>query len=170
MSYSIKVCFTQEIDPDFVSRAIMWAEGTNYSHVMMIFEDMDGKEKILHSIGGGTCIDENCSYLTTHKIVRSFRVPMKVSQAEFCGYARGRVGREYSESQYLNQILRLCKIPWMPFKNGNAKGICSEEVAYAALLSALEVPQEGLSKVLDLMSPKMVDEFLTKNEKAQLLS
>jgi hypothetical protein len=162
--FSIKVAFTQELEPDLVSKAIMYFLKTNYSHVMILFEDVDGKEKILHSIGQGTCIDEDKKYLESHKIVKMYEVPMKVSREVFAGYARGRVGREYSQSQYVDMILEKLGIKWKPFSNGNSKGVCSEEVTAAAPMSQLELPSD---LDLDLIDPKEVDDFLAKQPLAK---
>lgn len=164
MSYSIKVAFTQEINPDWISKTIMWFLETNYSHVMILFEDVDGKEKILHSIGKGTCIDADQEYLKTHKIVRAYKIPMKCTMEHFSGYAEGRVGREYSESQYFNMFLEKLGIKWIPFRNGNSEGVCSEEVGAAAELSQLEIPEHV---DLDILDPAEIDVFLSRQAIAE---
>ncbi len=170
--YYIEVAFTKENAPDWISRAVMWAIDRPYSHVMIIFEDKDRKRKILHSIGGGTQIDETCEYLTTHTIVKSYKVPMKVSRSIFAGYVRGRVGRDYAETSYVNMFLEKLGIPWVPFKNGNDDVVCSGEVAAAGPLTALDLPDGMIWKdvQLELIDPAEVDDFLSKQIKAQLIS
>jgi hypothetical protein len=170
--YTVKVAFTQEVNPDFISRAVMWALEKPYSHVLILFEDVDGKEKILHAIGKGTCIDEDKEYLKTHNIVRMYEVQMRVSREVFSGYARGRVGRDYAETNYINMALEMMGVKWVPFKNGNSDVVCSSEVAAIGPLSKLELPDGMIWRDvrLELVDPVEVDEFLFKNKKARLIS
>jgi hypothetical protein len=163
MSYKIKVAFTQETEPDLVSKGIMYALGRPYSHVLIMFEDTDRNTKIFHCIGKGTCIDNSLEYLKTHKIVKAYDIPMKCTREEFAMWVRGRCGREYSDSQYANILLNMIGIKWVPFKNDNAKAICSEEVAAAAHLSQLDIPE---NIELDLITPKDVEAFLDSQPKA----
>jgi hypothetical protein len=164
MKYFIRVAFTQETEPDFVSKMIMKALGKPYSHVMILFKDLDGREKIFHSIGQGTCVMEKDEYLKTHKIVRQFKINMNVEQDAFCAYVKGRVGREYSGSQYINIILKMIGLKITLFKNQHAKAICSEEVAAAAHMADLDLPS---IINFDLVTPEDVDRFLSSQPKAE---
>lgn len=164
--FSIIVAFTQELKPDLLSRIIMWVLRVPYSHVLMIFEDKDGNSKIFHSIGKGVCVDEKLEYLNTHKIVTAYQVPMRATREEFAAHVRSRVGIEYSEGQYVNQALRWIGLKWLPVKNGKGKSICSEEVAVAAPMSDLELPQDMRP---DWINPKDVDLYLAKQSKVQRL-
>lgn len=173
--YSIIVAFTQEVNPDWISKGVMFCLDQIYSHVMIIFVDIDGREKVFHCIGKGTCIDEDKAYLENHKIVKSFRIPMRCSPAEFSFWAKGRVGREYSDTQYLNIGVKFA-VQWINrifktkfdipviFRNGAAKAICSEEVVAAAFMSDLEIPD---NVELDLVDPEEVDVFLSRHKKAE---
>lgn len=163
MSFTIKVAFTQEHKPDYISKGIMFALNRPYSHVLIMFEDVDGNVKIFHCIGQGTCVDESCEYLKDHNIVKMYEIPMKCTRAEFAMWVRGRCGREYSDSQYVNILLKMIGVKWIPFKNDNAKAICSEEIAAAAHLSMLDLPEKI---ELDLITPKDVEAFLDSQPKA----
>lgn len=162
--FTIKVGFTSEINPDFVSRMIMKFEKTLYSHSLILFEDLDFKEKIFHSIGEGVLVDANGDYLKTHKIVRMFEVPMATTREGFCMYVRGRCSAkvEYSQSQYLNQIFRLAGLSLKLVDNDGAKTICSEETLMALAHSKLNVA----NLEPDTISPKMLCEFLVKEKQA----
>jgi len=170
--YSVKIAFTKEINPDRVSKLVMWALQKPYSHVLILFEDIDGKEKILHAIGKGTCIDEDKEYLKTHAITHMYEVPMRVSREVFAGWARGRVGRDYAESNYINMALEKIGIKWVPFKNGNSDVVCSSEVAAIGWLTELELPEGMIWRdvKLELVCPADVDSFLKNNKKARLIS
>lgn len=162
--FSINVAFTAETKPDWISWLIMFFLRTNYSHVLIIFTDVDGQRKILHSVGKGTCIESVTEFLKTHKIVKSFLIPMLCTQAEFSMWAKGRSGREYSDSQYVNIFFRFLGLKWVPFKNGHAKAICSEEVAAVAPMTKLELPE---SYDIDLIHPKDIENFLDKAKLAE---
>lgn len=167
MEFSIEIHFTQEINPDWLSKLIMWAEGTNYSHSLCIFKDIDGIDKLYHSIGDGSLVTNDLGYLKSHKPVRSYRVPMAVSLEDFSKWvhARAKKGIEYSESQYVNQFLRLIKIPWVLIKNGDSKSICSEEMFCALRFSKLAPDMMDLDQ--DMISPKMLESFLSKHPLAE---
>jgi len=159
-TYVIRVAFIQELKPDFVSRTIMRLEKTNFSHVGILFEDIDYKEKLFHSIGLGVCVDANLEYFKTHRVVKYYEVPMDVTREGFSMYVRGRTTSKvkYSQSQYLNQALRLAGLAWQPVRNDGSKTICSEEATLALQLSKLDVSR--LQE--DSVSPKMLDLFLVE--------
>lgn len=129
MKYSVLICFVSENHPDLVSKGIMAAEHSNFSHTLNIFEDMDGKRKIFHMVEPTACVDETMAYLNTHTIMDAFEVQMARSQDFVCGYIRGREGSgEYSYSQYSNHVARILFGISQPFiKNGDQKRVCSEE-------------------------------------------
>ncbi len=144
----IKVAFTKEINPDFVSNCIMKFLGTNYSHVFFILND-----EIFHSVGEGVCRVPLNEYLKDHVITAEFKVELDMTEKEFLAYMDGAEGKEYSESQYLGFVL-----PFMKkfVRNGKEKTICSELVS-----EVLEKFGEYvLPKEADFMSPKDVYEIL----------
>ena len=163
--YTIKVGFTQEIHADFVSRMIMKFEKTNYSHSLILFEDVDFREKVFHSIGKGVLVDPEQEYLKTHKIVKLFEIPMSTTREGFGMYVRGRTLSkiEYSQGQYLNQVARLLGMSMKLVHNDGAKTICSEETLMALALSKL-----GSTGLLDadMVSPKMLCLFLEGEARA----
>lgn len=175
MGFVTKICFIKETNPDFISRTIMWVDKSNFSHTGSKFVDLDGKEKLFHSIGEGTKIDHEMEYFKDHEAVEEYEIPMVCSQDFFCGYVRGREGIEYSESQYINQFLRILartlndlykylgiglvvKVTKMPFKNGAEKAICSETSSRTLEFSVLK--GKKLPMDIDLMNPRGLRDFL----------
>jgi len=177
VSYKIKVAFTQEHQPDYISWFVMLALNRMYSHVIIVFEDIDDKEKIFHCIGEGTLIDEEKVYLKTHTIIKQYEIPMKCSRVEFADWARKKAEKkiEYSNRQYVNIAVKFAirfinnwiglkiKTPVI-FRNGDAAEVCSEAVASASHMSHLEVPA---TLELDMIDPEEIDDFLAGQQKAK---
>jgi hypothetical protein len=169
VNFSVKVVFMAETHPDWISRAIMWAENAPYSHVAIMYEDVDGKEKIHHAVTAGIGTDDPKEYLKHHKIVKAYEVPMRISKEIFSGWVQGRGGRDYAESQFINIMLAKIGIKWVPFKNGAAETVCSEEVASAVQFADLDVPADQIIFNVDLITPAAVDKFLSTQSKVKLL-
>lgn len=119
-----------EKKPDWMSRKIMKRFGTNYSHIGMIVRLYGGKTTIYHSVGKGFSkidkYEELKKFFGEHN-VREIEVTQYIKNQHYAlGYLNGRIGVEYSFSQYLGFVFPgLQKF----VRNGKEKGICSEETA-----------------------------------------
>lgn len=146
----LKVGFTKEIKPDFVSKCIMRVLGTNYSHVFFILNDF-----IYHSTGEGVNRVPLAAYLEDHEVVKTFDVELPtLSEEAFAAYMEGAGGKEYSNSQYIGFVL-----PFLQrfVSNGSEKMICSELVSVVlAKYGHYKLPKQA-----DFMSPKDVEILLT---------
>jgi hypothetical protein len=149
----VKVAFTREKEPDFVSKSIMWVMKTDYSHVFFIHEG-----NIYHSIGLGVCKQDLESYLEDHIIVKEFEVELACSKEVFEAFVAGEDGKDYSQSQYIGFIFPMFQ---SFFDNNNEKRICSEFVAVVLQKYGDVV----LSKDADFTSPKDVYDILDKGGK-----
>lgn len=148
----IKVAFTKEKNPDFISASIMKFLGTDYSHVFFIHDGV-----IFHSVGQGVKREYLSNYLKTHDITDVFEVDLDLTYKEFESYMYGAEGKEYSESQYIGFIL-----PFMKkfVRNGKEKTICSELVSEVLeKFGGFKLPNEA-----DFMSPKDVYDMLGKKK------
>lgn len=147
---SIKVHFVREIAPDLPSRAVMLKDGTNYSHVLLLFPDLENLfpvstkadekvdypgEKIFHATGDGVHIANPTEYYKEHILVREFVLPLKVPLIALLWFIDGAQGKGYGFDQIaavaVNSIAR----------NGHEKYICSELVGYLTQ-KACGVPME----------------------------
>lgn len=146
----VKVGFTSENKPDFVSKTIMWFLKTNYSHVFFILGD-----HIFHATGKGVHPVALSEYMKTHNLVHSFEVELNMSLESFLAFMDGASSKEYSSSQYLGFLSKsLQKF----VKNGNEKMICSELVAVVLeKYGAYCLPKEA-----DFMSPRDVFNLLNE--------
>lgn len=123
MKFSIFV--SKEDNPDFMSRRIMKRYDSDFSHIGIIV-GMHGKKRVYHSVGKGF------SSMPLHELNKDHSLQIIditdyiVSHDYALGYLQGRIGVEYSFSQYLGFVF-----PWMRVfvRNKEQKGICSEEVA-----------------------------------------
>lgn len=119
---NIQVMFTRENDPDTMSSAIMMRDKANFSHVLIVFVDDNGKNQIFHAVGKGVCVEDYDKYFETHSAPEIFDVELNVSRDYFMGFVRGMKGKEYSQSQ-------LAAIAFGKTEdNGDEKMICSELV------------------------------------------
>lgn len=145
-----KICFTREIKPDFISRMIMKFLRSNYSHVMLGYEDI-----IYHATGKGVHSQTRKEFLAQGKeVVYSFLIDLPLSPSELKSYMRGAEGKEYSNSQYLGFLFPALQ---RYVANGKSKQICSELVCdVLAEFGNYEFP-----KMHDFMSPRDVYEFLS---------
>lgn len=115
----IKVAFSKEKDPDFVSQQIMKKDNTDYSHVLIIYDD----SKIFHAVGEGVCTDDLCKFEDEHELPFIFEIDLSVTRDYFLGFVDGSKGKEYSQSQIA--AIASGKGGHM---NGDEKMICSELV------------------------------------------
>lgn len=122
MSYQIKVVFTRETNPDFLSTQIMNKDKTDYSHVLVLFHDDNNIEKIFHAVGEGVCVEDSEPYFKTHIKAHVFEIDLDVTKDYFLGFVRGSNGKEYSQSQIASMAVGKTE------KNGDEKMICSELV------------------------------------------
>lgn len=176
--YTIELAFTQEINPDFVSRSIMRWEKSPYSHVMCLFKDENDKESLFHSIGSGAQIGPD-SYLETHKIVSRYEVPLLISKEAFLRLIRARSQKavDYSQSQYVNQFFRLLfgvfgsEVPsWFPkVRNGDFATICSEEMAVSVLRYSVLWDDFMFKIDPDQISPRMLEDILLQSTEVKKL-
>lgn len=156
MTFKIFVC--GEKDPDWVSRKIMKKLGTDYSHIGM-FVTVDVFEIIYHSVGKGFSkiddiehYEEMKTFLKEHNF-QEIDITKYIKNEQFAlGYLEGRLGAEYSESQYLGFIFGFMR---RFVKNGRAKGICSEEAARFLVNCCNHELKFDRSK-FDFVSPKDV--------------
>jgi hypothetical protein len=150
------IFISAEIKPDFVSRAIMWKLGCNYSHIGIGLKDeMGNLHTLFHSVGEGFSEISVGDFIAHGKrIVAVKDVPIK--NADFAmGYLIGMKGKEYSESQYFGFLIpKLQKY----FDNDNRKLICSEAVAL--FLQEHMVGEFEKIKQADFASPKDVWEAI----------
>ena len=147
MGIKVKVVWTAETKPDFVSRAIMAFQRTPYSHVAIIFDGM-----ICHAIGEGVCFSPAADYLADHVVVLERELELACSAERFMGFIEGESGKEYSEAQLLLIALGL---KW--FANGDEKRICSEFVANIISKFGLELIRW---EHLDHVTPKCLEKVL----------
>lgn len=125
MNFQVRVCFTAEKEPDFLSKKIMEKYGTDYSHVLIQFMDESDGMVVFHATGEGVHTLRNSQvvdYFDTRKIVALGDITLKVSRDFFLGYVKGACGKEYSQSQIA--AIAAGRIQ----KNGDEKMICSEVV------------------------------------------
>lgn len=143
--FTVKVAFTREKDPDFVSKRIMDFLDTDYSHCFFINDGF-----IYHATGEGVNRCHLDVYLEDHVIVHEVMLPLPLmTEDSFKAYMRGADAKEYGHLQYAGFIA-----PWAQklVRNGNAKQICSELIAEIARdYGNLKLPKEQ-----DFMSPKDV--------------
>lgn len=146
----VRVVWTAEIKPDFVSRCIMWAQRRPYSHIGIVFDD-----QIVHAVGKGVCIEPVWPYLKQRKIVMEKEVSLHCSRDRFLGFIEGESGKEYSNWQLVAIALG---VPWFP--NGDKKRICSEFVANVLLKfgNVGRIPESF--DYLDYVTPKCIENFL----------
>lgn len=144
-----------EHKPDFVSKRIMKRFKTDYSHIGLVVE-IDGHKTIYHSVGKGFSTESYEEFLKEHYIYEK-DITKYIYNFQFAlGYLTGRLGIEYSYSQYLGFLFPMLQ---RLVRNKKEKGICSEEAA--RFLN--ECCQECLrvnKKQLDFISPKEVWEHL----------
>lgn len=114
----IKVIFSAEVNPDFMSKQIMNKFKTPYSHVLIQHEE----GKIFHAVGKGVCVEDADPFFKDHIAVATFLVKLDVSRDFFYGFVMGANGKEYSQSQ----IAALAS--GKGTENGDEKMICSELV------------------------------------------
>jgi len=149
-----------ELKPDFMSKRIMKKFGCHYSHIGMVTSSM-GVQRFYHSVGKGfsKMLTEEIKQFKKEHIVWYIDITEHIESVDFArGYLEGRIGVEYSYSQYLGFVF-----PWLrPFvKNDKEKGICSEEAArflYTCCKSIIRVD----SSKFDFVSPQDVWQFLQK--------
>lgn len=145
-----------EYEPDFLSKKIMKRFETNYSHIGMVLEDEFDKKEIFHSVGKGFSTANWDIFLLGHH-VRLIDITDKVKNAQYAlGYLQGRMGIEYSFSQYLGFVFPFLR---KFVRNKTEKGICSEEAArflYHCCIHELRVDPNKF----DFVSPKDVWEKL----------
>lgn len=147
--FTVKVAWTREKDPDWVSKEIMDFLDTDYSHVFFINDGF-----IYHATGEGVNKTPLDKYLETHIIVHERMLPLPLmTEDSFKAYMAGADSKEYGHLQYIGFIA-----PWLQrfVKNGNTKQICSELIAEVGRdYGNLKLPKEQ-----DFMSPKDVLDLL----------
>ncbi len=149
----VDVIWMQAVNPDWKSRGIMYAQGTNYSHVGLIGYASDGRKYLCHAIGGGVCYSQPMDYLGEHRIVFKKTVHLSCSQDLLTGFVMGEKGKEYSQMQLL---LIAFKIRWACLMNGDSKRICSEFVA--AIVDRWS--EHKIPAPLDLITPRDLFDIL----------
>ncbi len=150
----------QEVDPDWKSRGIMFAMGTNYSHVGIVGYASDGRKYLCHAIGGGVTYSQPMDYLGKHKIVFKKTIELSCSQDMLTGFVMGESGKEYSQTQLLLIAMKV-RWPWM--LNGDSKRICSEFVGvilhrWSGYAPLLPLPLDCITPrdLYDVIKPEQV--------------
>jgi len=151
-----QVFVSKEVNPDFLSRMIMKKLGTPYSHIGLLVTGTDCH--LYHSTGKGFHRQSKEDFLSSgvKAIHASVDITPLVKDKKYAlGFIHGRVGTEYSESQYIGFLL-----PWTQgfFANKNKKGICSEEVMYFLNKCVLG----GSVDDIDYYDPKMAWDFVNQ--------
>lgn len=153
---SIKIFVAREVEPDWVSRKIMKVIGADYSHIGIIVDDTI----VFHMVGEGF---SQCPLkeMESDHVLQTKDITDRIHMTYALGYLQGRLGVEYSQSQYLGFLF-----PFMRrfVRNNKEKGVCSEEVARFLLVCGQEKYISGyLNRFIDLdfVSPKDVWETLT---------
>lgn len=164
--YSVKISFTREIKPDWFSRMTSVGESLRRkkkfsgTHALIEFVDVDGREKFYHHIGEGILIDEDKSYLRGRVVVRTFVVKLWCTQEQFVAWARKRAKQcpKYSLGQiFLNQTMRILKLPFVVVKNGDRAGVCCEEAGrvldiWAMFSTEIDlIDRLGLAQLSDML-------------------
>jgi hypothetical protein len=114
-----------EVEPDFVSKSIMKAIGTNYSHVGIIIQE-EGEEygHIIDATGKGVCKSKVEDYIKDHELLEMIditRFVLNGSNAK--SWLEGNLGKDYSEGQFVGfKIPALKKL----VGDGESELICSE--------------------------------------------
>jgi hypothetical protein len=116
---TIKICFVAENEPDFVSSQIMKKMNTDYSHVLIVYDE---DSTIFHAVGEGVCTEPAIEFFKSHKVIHQFEVELSCSRDFFLGFVAGSNGKEYSQSQIA--ALGTGKVA----TNNDEKMICSELV------------------------------------------
>lgn len=167
MKFSI--FFSAEIEPDFVSRAIMKRYNKPYSHVGVLvslsvedqlFLDLaklpHPGEWIFHATGKGFHAELKDSYLAKGKTFVKL-VPVRPLDEIFAlGFLAGNIGKEYSSSQYLGFFSSsLAKL----VANGKEKLICSEAVF--DFLTQICGMENKVNQAPDMIAPPHIEEILS---------
>lgn len=151
-----KIFVSGEINPDFLSRRIMKRFKTNYSHIGMIVIDNQGFTTIYHSVGEGFSAKNYDDFCEEHHMQEIDITRYILNEDYALGYLNGRIGVEYSFSQYLGFVFKSLQ---GLTRNGKEKGICSEEAArfmFHCCQHNLKIDQSKF----DFVSPKDVWEKL----------
>lgn len=125
----VKIILTREINPDFVSKAIMRFTGKDSSHILIEYHcPVDDQMKVFQATGEGVNVKPSDEYFKTHHKMMTIHLDLNCTPGEFASYIDGALGKDYSESQYVGFIF--------PYKwiqkivgDGEKEMICSELVA-----------------------------------------
>lgn len=152
----IEIFASKEKKPDFLSKVIMKRLGCDYSHVGVILDGV-----IYHAVGEGVCTANLEEFLKERTFSELFDVSdkIKVSSDLLKGWLEGRLGTEYSTSQYLGFAFPELR---EHISNGSEKVVCSE-LAYEFAVKAGLLP-EGHFPNPDYVDPKMVIEALKESK------
>jgi len=169
--FFVHICFVREKKPDWLSRLIMRFEKTKFSHALCLYTTESGERRIFHSLEVGTIDEPAAPFFEDHAVAFAYKVKMAVQREDFLAHVAARTAKveedgkpvakvEYSFSQYINQAMRLLKLPFVPVRNGDKKAICSEEQYMVLRMSKI------LHKIGDLdqdtVSPRTLMEFLAR--------
>jgi len=148
----IQIFGSKEKDPDTLSKLIMEKLDCGWSHNGIIFGD-----KIYHAVGKGVCTVSQEEFLEKREYAVLIDITDKVKKSHdaLLGFLEGRLGTEYSSSQYLGFIFPELQ---KHIKNGSEKVVCSE-LAYEFAVFA-GVLEQGHFENQDYVDPKMIIEAL----------
>ena len=146
-----EIALAAEKKPDFFSRAIMRALGTDYSHALIIVDN----SRLFHATEVGFHESPLAEFVTDHIFRHRFDIKPACERYAL-GWLDGCIGTEYSQSQYLGFIFPILR-PLVT--NGRARTICSEAVADFIFDCVADKPSMGAA---DFLSPKDIFDICTK--------
>lgn len=144
--------------PDFMSKWTMRVIDAPYSHIGIIVHGY----QIYHMVGKGFSKVNLNEFMETHGIHKVDISRLIESHPFALGYLEGRLGVEYSYSQYLGFIFKWAR---RFVRNNREKGVCSEEMAHFLINCGIKPVRHkyiGLKDILDFVDPKQVWEETNK--------
>lgn len=154
MGITVTVAVSAPLNPEFSSKAIMWATGYDASHMLMIYKGM-----VYH------CDDNGVEWITleefqkTRRIVRSIEVPLDCNESEFMGWMKFADDIKYGMRSWPGFSLKLLR----PFLgDGKKTMVCSEFVLRALCDMSKKVRSYFGRMDLDFVDQRQGFEHLTK--------
>lgn len=165
MTCEIDIVWFKEKHPTWKTKLIMWAMGTEYSHVGMLGVNDDGQEYLFHAVGEGVCVQPSHEYVNEERtIVRRKRVPLQCSMRELRGFVIGESGKDYSETNLLLiaaldyfKVKRIVDAMNWLLGDGDAERTCGELTAKVLWLWSDDYLLTG---TIDNITPKDLEDIL----------
>lgn len=124
----IRVAFSVPRGIDLISSAVKFAQGTEYSHVCVVFND----SVFQASFGKGVYLQDRKEFRRLNRTVKSFTV--EIEESMFYSYIESVLGKPYSATQALGLGLKVVLSRFginisNPVRNKSESYVCSEVVA-----------------------------------------